>query len=860
MEKQESLVLIDGNSLVNRAFYALPPLNNNKGIPIGAVYGFTNMLVRAILDFKPKFLAVAFDLPKPTFRHIKYEGYKATRKSMPDELRVQMPIVKEMLSTMGIKVIEKEGFEADDILGTMASRGVNTTIVTGDKDALQLIGKETRVMLTKRGISEVAMFDTVALQQEYGMTPIQFIDYKALCGDTSDNIPGVPGVGDKTARGLLADYGSLDGVYENVDKVAGKLKDKLVSGKELAYLSKELATIDNNVPLDVSLLDCIYKFPFSITVKQFFTENSFKSLAKREELFEKGSGEGIKVTMGDDAPSTQIRQAVVLETQAQLLESLNEVKDKIALVFGEEISFALGEGGEYTAKLSHTLLDIGLNVGMVLGALKPVCENEKVQKIVFDAKSLKKQLKQYGIELINYTDCKLAQYLIDPVVIKGNLSEVFESVGLDKNTLAVSLFCYETMLKEQLEERQLVSLFEEIELPLVEVLYKMEREGFKVDKNILSALGFDFSERCEKLSKDIQEIAGVQFNVNSPKQLAKVLFEDLKILYPKKGEKKFSTAADILEQLVDKSPIVAKVLDYRSLAKLNSTYVEGLLSAMDSNEIVRTDFKQMLTATGRLSSVEPNLQNIPIREEEGRLLRKAFVPKTNDSVLICADYSQIELRLMAHLSGDEKMIAAFLSGEDIHTSTAMEVFGVDKAAVTSIMRREAKAVNFGIIYGISDFGLAQNLKIARYKAKDYIDKYLERFSNVKKFMDSAVADAKSKGYAVSMFGRKRAIPELRASNPHTRGFGERVAMNMPLQGSAADIIKIAMNRVASELEKSSKGAKLILQVHDELIVECKETEAGDIANLVKKCMENAVQLKVPLVVDVGIGKSWYECK
>ncbi|MCL2375074.1 MAG: hypothetical protein FWC82_00900, partial [Firmicutes bacterium] len=448
MEKQESLVLIDGNSLVNRAFYALPPLNNSKGIPIGAVYGFTNMLVRAILDFRPKFLAVAFDLPKPTFRHIKYEGYKATRKSMPDELRVQMPIVKEMLKAMGIKIIEKEGFEADDILGTMASRGVNTTIVTGDKDALQLIGKGTRVMLTKRGISEVAMFDTVALQQEYGMTPIQFIDYKALCGDTSDNIPGVPGVGDKTARGLLSDYGSLDGVYENVDKVAGKLKDKLVSGKELAYLSKELATIDNNVPLDVSLLDCIYKFPFSTTVKQFFTENSFKSLAKREELFEKGSGEGIAVIAGNSV-LPQIRQAVVLETQAQLIESLNEVKDKIALVFGEEISFALGEGGEYTAKLSHTLLDIGLNVGMVLGALKPVCENEKVQKIVYDAKLLKKQLKQYGIELINYIDCKLAQYLIDPVVIKGNLSEVFESAGLDKNALAVSLFRYEAMLKEQ---------------------------------------------------------------------------------------------------------------------------------------------------------------------------------------------------------------------------------------------------------------------------------------------------------------------------------------------------------------------------------------------------------------------------
>ncbi|MCL2797183.1 MAG: DNA polymerase I [Firmicutes bacterium] len=915
----DNFVLIDGNSLLNRAFYALPPLNNKDGVPTQAVYGFTTMLVKAILDYKPKFLAVAFDLPAPTFRHLKYDGYKATRKKMPDELAVQLPILKEMLRIAGIKILEKPGFEADDIIGTMAKincrgdggiDGFNaaackgsqessilsippsprqvTYIITGDRDAFQLIDGCVRVVLTRRGLSEVTEFDEKTLAEEFKLTPAQIIDYKALCGDASDNIPGVPGVGEKTALSLLETYKTLDGVYGGVDGITGKLQEKLLAGKESAYLSFELATIDTAVPLECMPSDCAYPFPFSLQVKRFFIDNGFRSLVKREELFagEKlggqlsGSGQ---LTVGGGLLAEDNRRCEVeissVNTFCELTEicrqwtnedelfsvgapqtpssAVHHPPSTVAVHIGESVHISANTEREHVINITHSLIDPGLDYTQVLAALKPPLENPGISKTVFDAKALKKKLIEYGISLNNYFDVKLAQYLVDMSAPLDSVPDLLAAHGIPGGAPAAGLCTLRDILTQKLSDLHMGALYREIELPLVDILHRMEREGFKVDTAKLREFGADFSQRAAKLSNEIQNEAGQPFNVNSPKQLAKVLFEDLKIPYPKKGGS-FSTAAEILEQLEGEYPVVKKILAYRSLAKLNSTYVEGLLNVADARGVVHTEFKQTLTTTGRLSSVEPNLQNIPVREEEGRALRAAFIPKNKDSVLICADYSQIELRLMAHLSGDEGMISAFKAGEDIHASTAAGVFGVPLAEVTSKMRREAKAVNFGIIYGISDFGLAKNLGIPVYQAKQYIESYFARFPQVKQYMDASVALAKSRGYAETLFGRIRKIPELFSPNFNMRSFGERVAMNMPLQGSAADIIKIAMNNVDRALV--GKKSKLILQVHDELIIDAPEEEAEEVAALLKSCMESAAVLKVPLVADVGVGKNWLLCK
>ena len=850
-----SFVLIDGNSLVNRAFYALPPLNNKDGIPIQAVYGFTTMLVKAISDYSPEFLAVAFDLPKPTFRHLKYAGYKATRKGMPEELAVQLPILKQMLSTMGIKILEKQGFEADDIIGTMAKAGsaadCRTYVVTGDRDAFQLIDKNIRVVLTRRGLSEVVEYDEKQLFADCKLTPSQVIDYKALAGDSSDNIPGVLGIGEKTAISLVGSYQSLDGVYQNLDNITGKLKERLENGKESAYLSYELAAIDTAVPLKCGLSDCVYPFPFSDTVRRFFIDNSFKSLVKREELF---SGAVPAENLSTAVPTVE---KIAVNTAEELDRALSEMKNGAAVVLGAAVYLAADEKTEYTVNIIQTLIDPGLEYTAVLNALKPLLENPGVVKTVHDIKAFKKLLAPYKIELNNCFDVKLAQYIADMSIPYDTPAALVDAHGFDSSAPAAGLLSVQRVLQEKLSESNMTALYREIELPLTDILFRMECEGFKVDTERLAELGTDFSVRAEKLSGEIQTVAGQNFNVNSPKQLAKVLFEDLKIPYPKKGGN-YSTAAEILEQLEGEYPIVQNILAYRGLAKLNSTYVEGLLKVADPRGIVHTDFKQTLTTTGRLSSVEPNLQNIPIREEEGRILRTVFIPKHQENVLICADYSQIELRLMAHLSGDKAMIAAYSAGEDIHASTAAGVFGVPMSEVTDKMRREAKAVNFGIIYGISDFGLAKNLGIPVYLAKTYIEKYFNRFPGVKAYMDASVELAKKRGYAETLFGRIRKIPELYSPNFNVRSFGERVAMNMPLQGTAADIIKIAMNRVDKALQ--GKKSKLILQVHDELIVDAPESEAQAAAAILKESMEGAAVLEVPLIADVGIGKNWSDCK
>ena len=849
----EKFMIIDGNSLANRAFYALPTLSNGQGTPTQAVYGFATMLIKAIEDIAPDYIAVAFDLPIPTFRHERYELYKANRKKMPEELAVQFPLLKEMLKKMEISIVQKAGFEADDIIGTMVKRsGMKSYIITGDRDSLQLIDDDVTVMLTKRGISEIQELNPQTLLSEMHFTPSQVIDYKALCGDSSDNIPGVPGVGDKTAMALIEKYKDLDGVYAHLDEIGGKMQEKLVSGKESAYLSYELATIKTDVELDVSAKDCAYPYPFGGAVKSFFIDMKFKTLIKRNEIFTPDVS-GVVPEEERRKPPCVVKNVGSVD---EIESILNKNIKRIALDIGGSVNFALDSVEEHKIGIVFSLLDDGLDYDEVLKALKPIIENEKIEKVVFDAKALMKTLEPSGITLKGYIDVKLMQYLVDMKVGYESLGAFLEAYEISPSEPATGLMHVCNALTSEIEKLGMHKLYYDVELPLVEVLRRMERRGFRVNSNELIKFGEDFSQKEDALAEEIYAEAGEKFNINSPKQLAKILFEKMGISYPKKS-KTYSTSAEILELLEAKYPIARNVLRYRYYAKLNSTYVDGLRKLADMNGIVHTEFRQMLTTTGRLSSVEPNLQNIPVRQDEGRKLRAAFVA-SEGNVLTSADYSQIELRLMAHFSGDEKMVEAYRNGDDIHASTAAEVFGVDKSEVTGEMRRRAKAVNFGIIYGISDFGLAESLGISTREAREYIAKYFEKFSGVKAYLEKAVKTAKENGYATTLLNRMRKIPELISSNYMTRQFGERVAMNTPLQGSAADIIKIAMINVEKALE--GKKSKLILQIHDELIVDTAPDEAEEVKSILKENMENAIKLSVPLTVEVGQGVSWFDCK
>lgn len=845
----EKLILIDGNSLANRAFYALPPLTTLDGVPSQAVYGFATMLIKVITDKKPDYIAVAFDLPQPTFRHIKYPEYKAGRKKMPDELGIQFPMLKEMLAKMNVTILEKPGFEADDIIGTMAKKNPTMTyIVTGDRDSLQLIDDTTSVIMTRRGISDILELNAEVLMREYSLTPAQVIDYKALAGDASDNIPGVRGVGDKTATNLIKEYGTLDNIYANLDKLGAKLAEKLRNERETAYLSQYLATIDIDVDIDCDIKKCTYPFPFSETVREYFNAMGFKTLVKRGELFT-SSEETVKKTWSK--PPCEVR---LIESTEELARVCGEAKERAAVHIGDFISIALDETTEYIVNLSYSLIDNGLEYNACLSAMAPLLENPDIIKVVCDAKALKKTLKYNRIELNNFWDVKLAQYLVDMTVDYSTAASLVGSYGIDNREIGTGLLYLRGVLEEELTALKMHRLYYDIELPLVSVLFKMEQCGFKVDIQMLSELGIKYTKRIEQLSGKIYELAGKTFNINSPKQLGKVLFEDLKIPYPKKTVN-YSTSAEILEQVADKHEIIEIILAYRFVSKLNSTYIEGMRKLIDGKGVIHTEFRQMLTTTGRLSSVEPNLQNIPVREEEGKALRGLFIA-SEGRTLVSADYSQIELRLMAHFSGDEKMVDAYRNNGDIHLATAAEVFGLPPEEVTSKMRRMAKAVNFGIIYGISDYGLAQNLKIPNHQAKEYINRYFERFSGVKRYLDESVERAKKCGYAETLLGRIRRIPELYSPNYNVRQFGERVAMNMPLQGSAADIIKIAMLQVDRALE--GKKSKLILQVHDELIVDAADDEVEEIKQILIDKMTHAVELAVPLTVEVGEGKSWLD--
>ena len=856
----EKLVLIDGNSLINRAFYAMPILTSKDGKFTNAVYGFMNMFTRMVTDIKPKYVAVAFDLKAPTFRHKMYAEYKGTRKPMPEELRPQIPLLKEVLSTMGVKILQKEGSEADDIIGTVAkSTDVTTYIFTGDRDSFQLVDEQTEVHFTRRGITDVDILTNLNFKEKTGITPSQVIDLKALMGDSSDNIPGVPGVGEKTALNLIQTYGTVENLYNNVDDLKGKLKEKIVNGKDLCFLSKQLATIDVNVDVDTNLDSMILNFPFGKAVKEKFVELDFKSLYQKESLFLEQSEEFSTTPQQNQDQLKPIK--IVSVDNLDFLKTLDFNKT-YSLAVEQDLVCLFDGQVEYKLAVNRTLLDDGFNLGDIITALTPLfSSNAKI--ITYGKKDLKRLVYSVTGEVINsnFEDLSLVKYLVDFTGGEEKLSVVLDQYGLDKNTPACSVFNLFNKLSLSFDQKT-ESLYKKVELPLSDVLFDMEIAGFKVDAIALAKTGEGFKAKLEDFKNQIRRLTNEpELNVNSPKQLGEVLFEKLKIAKGKKTKTGYSTSAEVLEDLEDAHPVVGMILEFRKIQKLYSTYVEGFKPLIEkSTGLIHTCFNQTVTATGRLSSKEPNLQNIPVREELGRELRRFFVPRNKDGVLVSADYSQIELRLLAEFSKTKSLIDAFKNGEDVHRQTASKVFGVGEDQVTPQMRSRAKAVNFGIIYGISEYGLAKQLKISPAEARGYINSYFKEFPQVKEYMNQNVAFAKLNGYSVTVLGRKRQIPELNSSNYSIRQFGERVAMNMPLQGSSADIIKLAMLGVSKKLKELNLKSKLILQVHDELIVDCVKDEIDLVEKILVEQMEGALNLEVPLTVSVGKGESWFDAK
>ncbi len=836
----KKLLCIDGNSILNRQFYGIRYLSNKEGFPTNAIYGMINVIGKQLDELSPDFCAIAFDLKAPTFRHKMFADYKAGRKPMPDDLRVQMPVAKDICRAMGFSVLELEGYEADDILGTLGKMAegedVEAYILTGDRDSLQLISSKVKVLLATN--SDTVVFDNDAFFNKYGVNADQYVDVKALMGDSSDNIPGVPGIGEKTAFKLISEQGTLDNLYEVIDdiKLTPSVRTKLTVNRELAFLSRDLATINRDVPLGITLSDIEYCGVNKADARELFIKYDLTGALKRFcQSDETAKGECADVTA---ATEVVIKDAVLNEITAEYCA--------VSIVDGELLIF----DGDVICKAA------------IDGAFETFLKAHKI--ICFDSKTLYRELDAHNIHFRNaYFDISLAAYV-------ENSSEglytcerlVTAYLGEEFNTL-IPQICYEIKLFEalykKLEESSQLSLLMEIEMPLAAVLCDMESEGFKVDKAGIEAYGVQLDTIAHELQERIFMAAGGEFNINSPKQLGEVLFERLMLPTGKKTKTGYSTGAEVLEKLRKYHPIIDDILDYRQVTKLKSTYVDGLLKVMDEENKIHTTFKQTVTATGRLSSTEPNLQNIPIRTELGREFRKFFIPANENRVLIDADYSQIELRVLAHISGDEHMKAAFISGEDIHTATACRVFGITPEEMTVELRKRAKAVNFGILYGMGEFSLSEDLKIPIYRAKEYIDSYLSSYPAIEKYLSDVVENAKRDGFVTTMLGRRRYIPELAAQNKNIKHFGERIAKNSPIQGSSADIIKKAMINVSRRLEKSGYDAKLILQVHDELIVECSKDCADAVLELLKYEMENAVNISIPLTVEANIGNTWYEC-
>jgi len=877
------LVIIDGNSIINRAFYALPEMSNKEGLKTNAIYGFTNMLLKIVDTYKPTHISVAFDKKSPTFRHLEFKEYKAGRKKMPDELREQFEPLKELLDKFNIHRLEIDGYEADDIIGTVSKiaeeNEFKVYIVTGDKDAIQLASKNTTTLITKKGVGEVEEYDYDSVIEKYEMTPTQFIDLKGLMGDKSDNIPGVPGIGEKTGIKLIKEFSSIEGIYENIENIKGSNKKKLEENKDLAIMSKRLATIIRDVPLDFKLDDLVYGNYKLEEVLEVFKNLGFTSLIPR---------------IGNFNESEEISSEVNLEVSK--LENIDEFINKVNKNNELIIKTVTKVGNILDKRMMYVFLSLdGENIYYIeeneIHKLKTILENSDIKKMGYNLKEDYIALRPYDIKLENiYFDITIAEYLIDSMsstsyecsaiamkyltkkvkseeelLGKGVKAKKYEELDFEELKIHISQIINTTknvmpIMEENLKESNMDGLLYHVEMPLVEVLADMEYEGIKIDKEKLNELGLEFKEIIKKLEDDIYEISGEEFNINSPKQLGVILFEKLSLPVIKKTKTGYSTNAEVLDKLKDQSPIIEKIIEYRQIVKLNSTYVEGLLSIINPIDgRIHSSFNQTITTTGRISSTEPNLQNIPVKLEMGRNIRKVFISE-NGCKLVDADYSQVELRVLAHMSQDETMIDAFKQNEDIHTKTASQVFNVSMEDVTSKQRSDAKAVNFGIVYGKSDFGLSEDLHIPVKQAKEYIENYFNKYSKIKEFMDNIIDSASNNGYVTTILNRRRYIPEIKSSNFMLRNAGKRAAMNAPIQGSAADIIKIAMINVYKKLEENNLKSKLILQVHDELIVEAVDSEIDIVKKIVKEEMENAVCLDVNLDVDLNIGDSWYDTK
>jgi len=897
----DKLILIDGNSIMNRAFYGImgsKMLTTKDGKYTNAVYGFLAILFKILEDIQPQYIAVAFDLKGPTARHEMYEGYKANRHGMPEELAEQMPLIKDVLRAMNIDIIEKQGYEGDDILGTLAKfgekQGLEVTILSGDRDTFQLASDHItiRIPRTKAGKTETEDYNRAKVLEEYGLEPEQLIEVKALQGDTSDNIPGVPGIGPKTAISLIQKYGTVEELYRKIeageDDLKGKQKENIVNNKEMAELSRKLGEIDTHVPLEDTLEDIRLEEWDNQKVLELFEELRFNRYIERFGLREKGSNgtesvvsqEHFEIVEATEIPNLNGKLYYYLET----LENHDEEKIIKKDITG--ISICLEN------KIYYIKLYDGFEA-----QLKNIFEDESIEKYGYDLAQDYILLKQIGITMKNIAyDAKVAAYILNPtskytidVIARDYLeidnSEYLQSQGVKEEAEQTSLFdmgaqgtekddskkienCLyaeeiyklsETTMKK-LEEINAIDLFKNIDMPTVEVLAEMQWNGMYVDLEELESYGKELKERIEILTQEIYELCGEEFNINSTKQLGEILFEKLRLPVVKKTKSGYSTDVDVLEKLRDEHPVIERLLEYRQLAKLNSTYVEGMKPYINpKTKRIHSFFHQTITATGRISSTEPNLQNIPTRFELGKRLRKVFKP-AEGHLYIDADYSQIELRVLAHISNDEHMVEAFINGEDIHKQAASKVFNIPIDEVTKEQRSNAKAVNFGIVYGISDFGLGEQLHISRKKAKQYIDQYLEQYSGIKQFMTDVVEKAKETGYVETQFNRRRYIPELKSSNYMVRQFGQRVAMNTPIQGTAADIMKIAMKNVLKELKARNMKTKIVLQVHDEMMLEATLDEVDEVKELLQNSMESACKLNVPLIAEVSEATNWYDCK
>ncbi len=896
---KEKLMIIDGNSILNRAFYGLQGaqlLSTADGLHTNAIFGFLNILNKFLVEEKPQYLCVAFDLKAPTFRHTEYSEYKATRKGMPPELAEQVPYMKEVLNAMNIKCLEMEGFEADDIIGSVSKcaedRDMQVVVVTGDRDSLQLASETTKILLpiTRSGRTETESYDIRGVIERYGVTPLQFIDVKGLMGDKSDNIPGVPGIGEKTALELIKSYGSLDGIYENIDKIEKKsVREKLEANKELAYMSRHIATIERNMP-SLCRLEELKRQDFDHgKLLELFRRLEFKSLIEKFDLGHKVSDDvktlqKLQFTLVDDLFSLAQTSAAIKKNGEVAIFQLIDRKSSfeyslagIAFSWGEENAYVrIGEGiseEQFLQQFSSVFSDLSIKI--YGHDMKNLIVYLKRRGLKFDGLAFDTMIGAYILNASRdtYTVAELSQeylgYSFESVQeLSGKGKSFIPFAEIPVQQLAVTAVRHSrTVLELTKDIRKTIlqngqeALYFEIELPLVEVLADMEYRGFKVNVSALEEFSAKLDDGIKSCEDEIFRLAGETFNINSPKQLGVILFEKLGLPVLKKTKTGYSTDAEVLEQLASKNEAVSKILEYRQLVKLKSTYAEGLLHVVNpATGRIHSSFNQTVAATGRISSTEPNLQNIPIKLEMGREIRKVFIPENDEYLLSDADYSQIELRVLAHITSDDNMIAAFRNNEDIHTATASGVFNVPKDQVTTLLRSRAKAVNFGIVYGIGDFSLAKDLGITRKEARTYIDEYLARYPGVKQYMHDTVENGKTKGFVETLFQRRRYLPELKSSNFNLRSFGERVAMNMPIQGSAADIIKIAMVKVYKELKEHNMKSRLILQVHDELIIETHISEKAQVEKLLQDCMQNAVKLEVPLIAEVKTGSSWYETK